>query len=134
LNKVAQAAFEDQLGATRAALKITPTQAAYWQVFEDKVRALMADMTRSQPAVPESQTAPQKIERSVDTVRDRLTAMEEISAAAQALYAQLDARQKSIADLRLPITVPPLYSGLGPSVRPPMMDGMHRRPQSAPPQ
>ena len=107
MNRSAQVAFEDQLSGTRAALKITPAQAPFWQAFEDKVRALMADMTRALPA-PENQTAPQKIGRNVDTVRDRLTAMEEIAAAAKALYDQLDTKQKSIADLRLPAAVPPL--------------------------
>jgi hypothetical protein len=106
-----------------------------WQTYEDKVRALMADMTRTLPDGAEHQTAPQKIDRSVDVVRDRLTAMEEISAAAKALYAQLDAQQKPIADLRLPTTVPPLYSGLGPLARPPMMGGgMRNHRPSAPPQ
>jgi len=55
----------------------------------------------------------QQIARKVDTVRKRLTAMEDIQEAASKLYAALDDKQKLTADQLLPSTIPALYSGLG---------------------
>lgn len=106
--------FESQLDSVRTALKLTPAQQPLWQRYQDHVMALMSDMTRDPEATPEGQSAPQKIDRNVNVVRDRLTAMEDIAAAASSLYDVLDPAQKKIADLRLAATVPSLYSGLAP--------------------
>lgn len=106
--------FEAQLDSVRTALKLTPAQQPLWQRYQDHVMALMSDMTRDPEPAPEGQSAPQKIDRNVNVVRDRLTAMEDIAAAASSLYDVLDAAQKKTADLRLAATVPPLYSGLTP--------------------
>lgn len=61
------------------------------------------------------QDALQQISRKVDTLRNRLTAMEDIRESAGTLYAALDADQKLTADQRLISTVPALYAGLADS-------------------
>ena len=73
----------------------------------------MDDQTRLAPVNTDSMTAIQQIERKVDTVRNRLTAMEDIADAAGKLYAGLNKEQKAVADQLLPGTLPALYSGLG---------------------
>ena len=52
-----------------------------------------------------------QIESRIDIVRNRLTAMEDVSDAAKRLYAGLTAEQRAIADGLLPGTVPTLYTG-----------------------
>jgi len=101
--------FQARLDQLKEALKITPEQEPLWQAYEDKVRALMTDMNAPPGAPPENQDALQKIDRQVDTARDRLTAMEDIALAAKALYSKLTPEQKTLADQRLAGTLPQLY-------------------------
>jgi len=126
--------FQTHLDHLKEALKITPEQEAAWQAYEDRLRALMADMSTRPAAPPENQTALQKIDRTVDIARDRLTAMEDIAVAAKALYAKLSSEQKTVADKRLAGTLPQFYSEGGP-VRGgmPGAGGFRPRP-SVPPQ
>ena len=72
----------------------------------------MADQMKQESASFARRTAVQQINSKVDTVRNRLAAMEDVSDKAVMLYQSLDDAQKKIADLRLPATVPTLYSGL----------------------
>lgn len=66
------------------------------------------DMSRERSGAPEMRqlTALQRIQRRVDTTRNHLTALEDIESAARALYAQLSAEQKTIADVRLASLIP----------------------------
>ena len=105
--------LQAQLQKTAEALKLTPTQAILWDAYQERVGALMADQMKLQPYRAARQNAMQQIGQKVETVRNRLTAMEEIQEAAGKLYASLDEKQKAIADQPLPQTVPALYSGLG---------------------
>lgn len=105
--------LQTQLQTTAEALKLTPTQAVLWDAYQEKVGALMADQMKLQPYRARRQNAMQQIGQKVETVRNRLTAMEEIQEAASKLYGSLDEKQKAIADQTLPQTVPALYSGLG---------------------
>ena len=102
-----------QLQKTAEALNLRPTQAILWDSYQEKVGALMADQMKLQPYRAARQNAMQQIGQKVETVRNRLTAMEEIQEAAGKLYAALNEKQKAIADETLPQTVPALYSGLG---------------------
>jgi hypothetical protein len=104
--------LQNRLQQTAEALNLNPTQAVLWDAYQEKVGALMADQMKLQP-YRSKQTAMQQIGQKVDTVRLRLTAMEDIQEAASKLYAALDSKQKITADQLLAQTVPALYSGLG---------------------
>lgn len=103
----------ERLQKTAEALKLTPKQAVLWDTYQDKVGALMTDQMKLQPYRAVQGPAPKQIAGKIDTVRNRLAAMEDIQDAANKLYAALDDEQKKIADQMLPATVPALYSGLG---------------------
>ena len=94
----------------RLALKLAPDQNTSWQAYEGKVLALLADLGRG-ISTPLGDKAPGQIERKVEVVRNRLTAMEEISETANKLYAILSDEQKAVADRMLAGTVPALYAG-----------------------
>lgn len=96
-------------------LKLTPRQLVLWEAYQEKIGTLIADQLRIESSSTRRTSALQQIDVRVDTVRNRLTAMEDIAEAARTLYAALDLEQKKIADQRLAATVPPLYSGLGDS-------------------
>lgn len=93
-------------------LKLTPAQQPAWQSYADKMQALASDLarerSRAQAGGPaEAQlNALQQIDRALDTVRNRLTALEDIAAAAKTLYEGLAPEQKSVADSRLAKTIP----------------------------
>jgi hypothetical protein len=106
--------IQESLRLTADALKLTPVQLPLWDRYEEKVGALMADQMKLAP-YQGRQNALQQISRKVDTVRNRLAAMEDIHESAGILYAALDADQKLTADQMLISTVPALYSGLGDS-------------------
>lgn len=106
--------LQERLSRTADALKLNPTQLPLWDAYQERISALMADQMKLEP-YRAKQGALQAIGQKVDTVRNRLTAMEDIQDAAGKLYATLDDRQKQTADQLLPPTVPALYSGLGAS-------------------
>jgi hypothetical protein len=93
-------------------LKLTPAQQPAWQSYADKMQALASDLarerSRAQAGTPAGaqMNALQQIDRTVDTMRNRLSALEDIAAAAKILYESLAPEQKSIADSRLAKTIP----------------------------
>ncbi len=102
-----------ELSEAQEKLKIRPDQQGEWDTFAERVGALVVDQLRPPPPPPDRKvSAVQRIDRKVDLVRDRLTAMEDIADAAKRLYGKLDAAQRADADLWLPAAVPELYSGL----------------------
>ena len=100
------------LAEIAAELKLTPRQLVLWESYQQRVGALMADQLRPEPLSNRRLSAPQQIDSRVETVRHRLTAIEEVQDAANAVYAALDVQQRKVADQRLATTVPALYSGL----------------------
>jgi hypothetical protein len=100
-----------QLAKVRSALKLTPEQAANWQLYESKVVNLLDDLGRG-PAPPADATAIRQIDARVDVLRSRLTAMEDIADAAAKLYSGLSEEQKGTADRLLAATLPTPYPGL----------------------
>ena len=98
-----------QLSSAHMALKLTPEQAPAWQVYENKVVDLLDDLARG-GSVPGG-NALKQIDARIDIVRNRLTALEDISDAAKKLYAVLTEEQKSTADRMLAASLPTLYSG-----------------------
>jgi hypothetical protein len=91
----------------REDLKLSPEQQAAWNPYADKVSALAADLSRERGRIKATMQlkALQRIDQSVDTARNRLTALEEIASAAKALYERLTPEQKAIADMRLAATL-----------------------------
>lgn len=104
--------IEQQLVEARTQLGIRPEQESLWGAYQGRVGALLADQRRHRPANETQGNAMQQIERKVDTVRNRLTALEDIAEAAHKLYVSLDDAQKEKADHLLAATVPALYSGI----------------------
>ncbi|HSQ03725.1 MAG TPA: Spy/CpxP family protein refolding chaperone, partial [Burkholderiales bacterium] len=92
-----------RLGLLEDDLQLTGAQQAAWQRYADRVKAMANDIarerTRAEPA--ERQTVVQQIDRAVDVARNRLTALEDIAAAAKSLYGVLTPEQQTRADPRL---------------------------------
>lgn len=104
--------LQTQLRDTAEELKLNPKQLPLWENYQEKVGALMSDLLRIAPYRPGNQGALQQIGNKVNTVRNRLAALEDVAEAAARLYESLDEGQKKVADRRLAQTVPTLYSGL----------------------
>ena len=98
-------------------LKLRQEQEAAWQRYADSLRALQTDLSRQ--AAPRAGADPlpllQRIDRVVDTARNRLAALEDISDRAKALYQSLSPEQKTTADPRLANLVMQA-AGSGPSL------------------
>ena len=99
-----------QLTGARNALKLAAEQGPAWQDYENRVIALLDDLSRG-ASMPSGEGALKQIDRKVDLARNRLAAMEDLSDAAGKLYAILSSAQKTVADRMLPGTVPVLYAG-----------------------
>jgi len=114
-------------------LRLTPAQQPAWQSYADKVRALAADLarerSRAQTGAPAGAqlNALQQFDRTLDAARNRLTALEDIAAAAKTLYDTLAPEQKSIADARLATIIP--GSAAERPAYPPEQTGSRRNPQ-----
>lgn len=105
-----------QLDQLETELKLTPEQRPAWNAYTDKVLRLADDTTRSRFAARASPntdlSAVQQLEALTDTERNRLTAIEDITAAGKAFYATLSSEQKSIADRKLLLPIRPLATGV----------------------
>ena len=107
---------EYRLQLLREDLKVTSDQQPLWDAYAEKVSALAADISRERGRLQATLQlkALQRIDRSVDVARNRLTALEEIASAAKALYGRLAPEQQSLADARLATTLPTnSVAGLG---------------------
>jgi hypothetical protein len=82
-------------------LKLTGAQEAAWEDYVAKLRALARDVARESRSRPAQLGLVQKIDRIVDSARNRLTALEDIAQSAKALYAGLTPEQQKMADPRL---------------------------------
>jgi len=93
-------------------LKLAPAQRAAWAGYADKVSKLADDVVRNRNSVrfPKG-TAPEQLEFITETLRNRLTAIEDIADAGKSLYAVLTPDQRAVADGRvaripIPLIVP----------------------------
>jgi LTXXQ motif family protein len=95
--------LEYRMYQLHADLRLTPVQDMAWGAFSDKVKAMVADITREQQRATASGTlnSMKQIEQTTDSIRNRLTALEDISAVARLLYDGLNEEQKTTADPRL---------------------------------
>jgi hypothetical protein len=84
-------------------LKLTADQQAAWDAYTRNVEALASDLARERGRTKEvmQMKVLQRLDHAVDLARDRLTAVEDIAAAAKRLYAGLTPEQQSVADPRL---------------------------------
>ena len=98
-----------QLNQARTAIRITPAQGALFDTYQDRVVALLEDMSRGVPPATVGESAIKQIDRRVDLLRNRLAAFEDVSDAARRLYAALTPEQKETADRVLLGTLPALY-------------------------
>jgi hypothetical protein len=92
--------FEVTLHEFHEDLKLRSEQELVWGQYVDRLRALADDVSRERRQTAQLALL-QRIDRTVDVARDRLTAVEDIALAAKALYAQLTPEQREIADPRL---------------------------------
>jgi hypothetical protein len=103
-----------QLNQARRALHLTPAQGPLYDVFQDRVVAMLDDMNRGVPPTTAEDTALKQIDRRVDLLRNRLAALEDVADAARRLYAALTPEQKQTADRVLPGTLPAMYQQISP--------------------
>lgn len=93
---------EQRLARLKTELKITPEQEPLWQAFADKVGSEAGkgfEAMRAQ-AKDESLTAPERLARATDNMKQRLAAMESIGDAFNRLYQGLTPEQRKLADER----------------------------------
>lgn len=109
--------LEQQLDNVRVQLGIRLEQESLWLNYQEKIGALVGDQLRSRQNADGEGSAIQQMERKIDLVRNRLTALENIADAARKLYLKLDDFQKGKADRLLAATLPALHSGFGPDPR-----------------
>ena len=91
-----------QLGDLEVDLRLSQAQRATWAPYADKVQKLADDVARARNAMrfPKG-AAPEQLDFVADTLRNRLTAVEDIVDAGKSFYAVLTPEQKAIADGRL---------------------------------
>ena len=85
-------------------LKLAPEQQPLFDAYAETLRGLAGDVARDrqrQSANAASASLVERIDRNVDSLRNRLTAVEDIAQAAKALYAKLNPDQQRAADPRL---------------------------------
>jgi len=102
----------------RQDLKLTPAQEPAWQSYVDKVQALAFDRARDRRRAQAGNaggaqpSATQQFDHVLDSERNRLTALEEVAAAAKTLYEGLSPEQKVTADSRLARIIPGLAGAM----------------------
>ena len=82
-------------------LKLTDAQEPAWEIYVAKLRALANDVARESRSRPAQLDLVQRIDRIVDSARNRLTAFEDIAQSAKSLYSGLTPEQQKMADPRL---------------------------------
>ena len=103
--------IEYRLNVLQEDLKLRPDQYDAWIAYTDKVKTLAADITREHSRAPGNTNAMQQIGGITSGLRNRLVALEGITASAKALYEGLSPEQKTVADARLATTIPDVYTG-----------------------
>jgi LTXXQ motif family protein len=104
---------EHNLMLLQVDLRLAPEQQGLWQSFTQKVLAYAGDLSRERSRigipVPEGTTITglKYIDQATDNARNRLTELEDIRGAANALYATLSPEQKKIADARMATIIAP---------------------------
>jgi hypothetical protein len=104
-------------------LKLVPEQQPLFDAYAEALRGLANDVARERQrqnaAKAVSATLVERIDRNVDALRNRLTAVEDIAQAAKTLYARLNPDQQRAADPRLATLMLLPLSQEGPMKPPP---------------
>ena len=100
--------YGEQLDRLHSQLGLEPRQEKAWLSYQASIEALALDQSRGRPqeATTSGETALQQLDARVDTLRNRLAALEDVTDAARVLYKLLDERQRGLADRLLAGTVP----------------------------
>ena len=91
---------EKHLSAFKQELKITKDQEQVWNAYAEKTRSNVKDiMDRTNEAMHDQpQTAPERFDRHIALMKERLASFEKMDEALKQLYAALTPEQKAIAD------------------------------------
>lgn len=96
------AAAAARLDKFKTDLKITPAQDAAWQAFAGKakqqVESMQAMHQQQPPAGNTAVSAPERMDKGIEFMKQQLANMETMNAALKDLYAVLTPEQKAIAD------------------------------------
>ena len=112
-------------------LKLAPGQRAAWNAYARRVLQLADDVARNRNTLRFLKgPAPEQLDFVAQTLRNRLTAVEDIVDAGKALYAVLTPLQREIADGRLARIAIPLIA----PAQAAMMASGRTRPQGEAPQ
>lgn len=92
------------------ALNPDSTLLPIWKNYAAKVLLVIDDQRRWKQRATDSKPervgpAPKAMEQQMDEVRDRLTALEDITTAAKTLYEKLDMRQRAVADQHMAMII-----------------------------
>jgi hypothetical protein len=95
--------LEERLYVLQEDLHLASPQQLLWVRYADRVRAVAGDISRDQARAELRPKVPvlQRLDGIVDAARNRLTALEDINAAAKSLYETLTPPQREAADPRL---------------------------------
>ncbi|MGB7502337.1 MAG: Spy/CpxP family protein refolding chaperone [Azonexus sp.] len=95
------AMVESRLASLKAELKITADQESAWQAFSGKARQQAETMQAMRGKMQSAAgSAPERMDQRSEMMRQRIGAMDSMSAAMKDLYAVLSPEQKAIADQR----------------------------------
>jgi protein CpxP len=90
---------EKRMADFKAKLKITPQQEPLWQAFADKVKENAGQgMKAMHEAMQQPMTAPQRMDKMVEIMKARTSAMEAVNDSFKRLYDALTPEQKAVAD------------------------------------
>jgi len=93
------ARVDQHLTQFKSELKLTAEQEPLWQAFAEKAKAEAGKGYAAMRDVPKDVTAPERMDRMTQLMKERLAAMESVSESFKRLYAGLTAEQKKTADL-----------------------------------
>lgn len=93
-----EARAEQRLARQKEALKIAPHQESAWQAYSDTIRQTMQRPDRPAREAGQSVTAPERMNRQIERMKQRTAKMEQVAVALQNLYAQLSPEQRLVAD------------------------------------
>lgn len=89
---------EQHLAQFKTQLKLTPQQEPLWQAFTEKVKAGAALRASHMQGMPQAGTAPERMDRMVQHMKEHTAAMEGTNEAFKRLYDALTPEQKAVAD------------------------------------
>jgi hypothetical protein len=103
----------DRLYMLEDALHLTGDQQTIWARYADSVGAAAKDVARDRDAgeLREKMPVLARLDRIVEASRNRFTALEDMSAAARALYDALTPRQRELCDPQLATIAALLFEG-----------------------